>query len=543
MFRKKLAIAASVALVAAGLIAAPPAFAEDDPGGIITGNAARECRSAGYDLGVKLNTGDTGTYVYETEGPWEPDGLDLDLEVTINADGTFSWVNNDPPPTIAAILVKAGTQYDVFVIPAGTDSGSGLEPSDKYDISHITFCFGDDDEPRESLKVEKSVYTSYDRTHDWSVTKSADPAEVWLYAPNGNGPGEAEVEWSVDVSYDGYTDSGHMVFGEIVVLNDGPTVAPIADVTDDLSDWADPVAVACESEEGPIDFTLGTYFLEPGDMIGCTYGVEVDSMIGGTNTATATTAGGSYYHTVDVEWGGPTTETNASITATDVSELFPGADKVWNYTAPTGGTETYSNTFAWDEYEECGDYSYDNTVTLTSSEPGVVGRLSATAIDAYLDPIDSASASVDVHVQCQVFQGETAWAANTTAGTLKYNTKKGGNWATYVQYPNTAPVQKVYNLYAGQTHLAGTATVTPVAGGVTVTVDLGGAWEFAGVGSNLKIEKYTSTAPSGNPSPGLFTYKTSCVSDPCTSGVIPLAKFYGIHLDVGVWVPDPNFGP
>ena len=90
--------------------------------------------------------------------------------------------------------------------------------------------------------------------------------------------------------------------------------------------------------------------------------------------------------------------------------------------------------------------------------------------------------------------------------------------------------------------LAGTATVTPVGGGmVTVTVDLSGDWEFADVASNLKIQTYSS-APSGNPSPGSFMYKTTCTMDPCTSGPIPVAKFYGIHMDVGVWVPDPMFG-
>jgi hypothetical protein len=525
MFRRKLAIAASVALVTAGLIAAPPAFAEDEPGGIVTGNAARECRSAGYDLGVKLDTGDAGTYVYDTIGPWEPDGLDLDLTVTINDDNTFDW-EVVPPPGIAAILVKAGTNYDVFVIEDDATSGEGLEVSVTNGISHITFCFGDYDEPRESLKVTKTVETSYDRTHNWSVEKSVDPAEVWLHAPHGDGPGEAEVEWTVDVSYDGYTDSGWLVKGDITVLNDGPIVAPVADVTDDLSDWAGDVPVDCWFGLEPVDFAEGTFFLAPDDQLDCTYEVAVDSMIGGTNTATATTAGDSYYHTVDVEWGDPANEYNTSITATDVSDLFPGADKEWYYDTTTGGgQETYTNTFAWDEYEECGNYSYDNTVTLT---PSVIGFAAA---EADVPALDSASATVDVHVQCEEFQGETAWADMQGRDNLKYN-KKGGNWATYVAY---AGGTTTYDLFAGQTTLVGTATIAPAgAGFVTVSVDLTGDWEFADAGATMKIQGYGS-APSGNPSPGLFASHNECTGQSCESDPIAVSPFYGIHLDVGVW--------
>jgi hypothetical protein len=218
------------------------------------------------------------------------------------------------------------------------------------------------------------------------------------------------------------------------------------------------------------------------------------------------------------------------VTLSDVGDLPTPVDVP--FTAPNGGQVTYSHDFAWADYgaDDCGTHTYDNTATLSSSQVGLA------AVSGPLPLTDSAS--LNVHVQCYVFQGETAWAANTTAGTLPYNTKKGGNWATYVKYPQD---DNVYNLYAGQTMLAGTATITPAGAGlVQVTVDLTGPWDYAEGGTNLHVQGYDK-APSGNPSPGLFASHTTCTGDPCTTAPIPLKAFYGIHLDVGKWVPDPSF--
>jgi len=140
-------------------------------------------------------------------------------------------------------------------------------------------------------------------------------------------------------------------------------------------------------------------------------------------------------------------------------------------------------------------------------------------------------------VQCLLFQGETAWAANAGAGTLRYTPK--GNWATYVVADASG---KTYNVYAGQTMYVGTATLSAVSGGsVTITIDLVDGWDYAsGGGANLKVQGYAS-APSGNPAPGRFAHHVTCTTDPCTTPAIPANSYYGIHLDVGRWVPDPSF--
>lgn len=510
MFRRTLAIAAGAALVLAGALAVQPATATDLP----TGNAMTECTAAGYDYGVKLSTKAPGVYVYATSGDWEPDNLNLDLTVTIIDQKNFSWSSADPD--VGAVLVKAGPGYTVFV---GGDSGSGTVVKD---ISHITFCYGEpENEPEEELTVTKTVDESYKRTHDWTLEKSVNPEHVWLHIP-GEGTSTGMATWTIEVGYAGYVDSDHTVSGTVTVENTGDTSAAVDELTDTMTIGGVPTAVTLDCGAVELEGDL-VHILLPSESFECTYSMAVAGQVAGSNMATAETLTGGMYSSaaMPIVWGGPTSELNEKVTLTDVGDL--GTRTPVEFTAPTGGTVTYSHTFNWADYgqEDCGNHEYDNTATLT----GDTLLLTDTAM-------------VTVHVQCYVFDDETAWAANDGPGTLPYNTKKGGSWATYVAYPGGV---QVYDVYAGQNMFVGTATVTPIGGGmVTVTVDLIGDWEYAEVGSNLKIQTYPN-APSGNPSPGSFAYKTTCTMDPCTSGPIPVANYYGIHLDVGVWVPDPMF--
>jgi precorrin-3B methylase len=79
----------------------------------------------------------------------------------------------------------------------------------------------------------------------------------------------------------------------------------------------------------------------------------------------------------------------------------------------------------------------------------------------------------------------------------------------------------------------------------STTIPLEGVREVYGraVAENLKVQHYAS-APSGNPSPGLFAHKKTCDTSESSCWIdVPAAKFYGVHVNVGTWVPDPNFGP
>ncbi len=117
--------------------------------------------------------------------------------------------------------------------------------------------------------------------------------------------------------------------------------------------------------------------------------------------------------------------------------------------------------------------------------------------------------------KCYDYKNETAWAAG-------YRYIARGNWATYTPYAEGSVV-----VYAGQHHVAGTASFSAVSNGmVTISIALAEGWSLQGVSNGVKIQGYSS-APSGNPSPGRFAHKGNSLEV-----TVPAANFYGIHLDV-----------
>jgi hypothetical protein len=99
-------------------------------------------------------------------------------------------------------------------------------------------------------------------------------------------------------------------------------------------------------------------------------------------------------------------------------------------------------------------------------------------------------------------------------------------------------IEKTVTLYAGQYMDVGTVTFTPSGDYVTITINLSGA-VFADVYENLKIQDY-AVAPTTKPAIGHFDWKYTYPFGETTASVtVPLAPFYGVHLDVAVEVPCP----
>ncbi len=182
---------------------------------------------------------------------------------------------------------------------------------------------------------------------------------------------------------------------------------------------------------------------------------------------------------------------------------------------------THTKGFVWEDdgRDRCGSYAYGNKAMIV--ETGL-----------------SSSATLKVNVQCLIFRGETAWAANgDMPRELRYNQR--GNRATYVAY-----AQKTTTLFAGQHIDVGSVTFSGVSNGeIEITINLTGGWWFADSAGNMRIQDHAS-APSGNPAPGRFAHKGSADSTQSSFSLsVPLNNFYGVHVDVGQWMPDPNFGP
>ena len=170
-----------------------------------------------------------------------------------------------------------------------------------------------------------------------------------------------------------------------------------------------------------------------------------------------------------------------------------------------------------------GNTRYDNTATIT--DDGVA---------------EESSASVDVNVQCLIFDGETA----TGEGLPWKATKRApNNWFMYTTWTDIADGGA--DIIAGQFYDVGDVTGSRN-GTTTLTFELDGDWELADTVGNVKINPMSCTTNQNYKQPGQFA--NSFTVDPDDSGSfsvsgLPNTECYGIHLSVGQWVPDPNFPP
>lgn len=193
-------------------------------------------------------------------------------------------------------------------------------------------------------------------------------------------------------------------------------------------------------------------------------------------------------------------------------------------------------------------YVYDPQV---NTDTGLASPINASSNPANLSNIGGFCWNPSFNNEC--FDDETAWAANSSSksGTLKYINR--GNWATYVAYqPN-----KVVTLFAGQTIPVGNVTFIPEISTVKIVIELSGDWIF-GINyeldingnividdmgypirdDNVKVQDY-DIAPSGNPAPGLFAWKSVGINQ-YAEITVPVNNFYGIHVDVALPVECTN---
>ena len=425
--------------------------------------------------------------------------------ITLNINGQITsvtdWIKH-PRSSHAYVAVPAGLSWDSLRLPYSSFGVTGT--TDAVKLSHT--CTGGG-ALVEKLEVSKTAVTTYDRAHHWSVDKSVDQSALKLYT---NGSGDTTVNYTVDVGYEGSTDSGWNVSGAVVIKNTGDLPATIESIVDTmtLGDAVNDVALSCD---GDLELALG-------ETLTCTYSQDVAGAVDGTNAAVVTTGTKSYSGSADVVWGAPANEADQSVTLTDVGDLTGTQAK--SFRAPYGGQLTYSKALSYADYGQarCGTHGYGNVATLTGDDDEVLG---------------SANADVTVNVQCMVMgNGETAWAQGT-----KYAGQN--SWAMYATYGDGATV----DLMAGQHHDAGDVTFTDLGNGkVQITIALDG-WGFRAVKENLKIQGYASAPAPGKVAPGQFkTYKGTVSSDASTVSVtVDKFAYYGIHADVGKWIPDPNF--
>lgn len=459
-----------------------------------------------------------------------PDGID--------ANSYLHWIlTTDGGSADNAVLHLGGTGSGSYT--ASKDSGGAFHfftpyfTPDSHLTAYATFdvltagngawiltishgCPGETD--FEELTVSKTADTSFVRTHNWDITKKVETdngathdgyPKIWLYV---DGSGDETATWTVEVTYGGYVDSDHNVSGVINIENTGTLDATITSVDDVLAGAA-------------IDVDCGVtfpYTLPAGATLTCTY--DEDGYVEGFNEASVTTERDTYNaDPVEIVWGDPTTEVNASVTITDTNPGF--ADKygtvtlnAYDYQAGAVISFDYSEDFAWTDYGQanCGDHRYDNTATIF--ETG-----------------QSASATLLVNVQCYIY--ETAYAKSGSGICFIPKFDQWG-WTNQI-----TPGTYMWDLWAGAGQCdtsKGTlvGTVTVVYNGTTVTVTYNVSSPYVLVETHV----YAGTTMFPQVKVGKKFVDTVSPGQYYNAGPFNGGPVYVIaHAVVGI--PDPNFGP
>jgi len=212
-----------------------------------------------------------------------------------------------------------------------------------------------------SLEVTKDATTSYTRTYNWTVDKTADQSALTLSAGQ-----QFLVNYSVTADAT-FKDSNLTVSGNISVYNPGSSAVEIDNVTDDVSGIA--ATVDCG-----ITFP---YSLAAAGTLNCTYSATLPDDSSRINTATVHVDEDDFTGTADVIFGEPTSEVNECIDVTDSLEGFLGTvceDHIFTYSRNIGpysleGIHYVDNiaSFVTNDTGATGDDSWRVTVTIPST--------------------------------------------------------------------------------------------------------------------------------------------------------------------------------
>jgi len=314
-------------------------------------NGNPKCQDLGYQSVLEINPPNPGTY-------YLPDNSSS-VTITITGDGTFNWSSTFG---IDAVIAKGGPNANAYHYnPESTGDNNLSTPinpnnNKPYGLSHIYFCYDVD-----PLLVSKTAETSFTRTWDWTINKSANTSTLVL------ADGQIfSVNYSITVDATS-TDNNWNVSGEIVITNPaGNPAAIISSINDVLSDFG-PVNVDCGNE-----FNL-PYTLAGGETLTCSYSQNLEGPVNQTNNVTVETAGmvlgGSA--SADVIFNStPTNEINKCVTLNDTNPNGPQNVEVCAEDVP----ETFNYQVSFGKHNdadvklECGENTYTNTSTLTMAD-------------------------------------------------------------------------------------------------------------------------------------------------------------------------------
>ena len=448
-------------------------------------------------VALKIDPPVSGTYYFDG-------GVSITI-TTYNTDmgQEFDWSSN---ASFGHVFVKGGPGGNIYAYDPMVKSGTGLHaplaPSGKWaGLSHITFyyCFV----ATPAIDIEKAT-----NGHD-----ADSPTGPMIYVGDS-------VTWTYAV-----TNTGNVPLTQIVVTDSVAGVAPAYISGDD-----------------------GDGIMEPGDVW---YYAATGTAVAGqyANLGTVT---GKYGPAVTVTDNDPSHYFGAA-PAIDIEKHTNGQDA----DEPTGPMILVGQPVAWTYIvTNTGNVPLTNiqvvddqgvVVTLPGTTLGVgesmTGTASGVAVAGQYANLGTVTGQWNGHPVTDAdpshYFGEertpecfsqTAWAADGAAGSFRFT---DNNWATYVTHIKGSQGVTEYDLYAGQTYLAGKIQVWEENGYLKVKYVVEGTaykpgWQGEWVKmteAHVAVGAQVKNIPSNKagPIPGRFAYKWTGESDTATIS-IPLTK-------------------
>ena len=202
-----------------------------------------------------------------------------------------------------------------------------------------------DDTGIEHLVVTKTAGTSWYKVYTWDVEKSVDKSR--LDVEQGE---TGSVLWKIDVTQTGWTAQNIVVGGTIIIANPNDTAVTGVVLTDQLPD----TTVFCGANDSA-DLTVPA-----NSWVTCIYAAPLQSIQGGTNTATAT---GSL-DGVDVSDTGTADFTVSETPNYEINKTVSAVDGENAWSDITGTT-----SFTYEEEFPCSSQGRTNVVDLLGDNP------------------------------------------------------------------------------------------------------------------------------------------------------------------------------
>ncbi|MBA3452319.1 MAG: hypothetical protein H0T42_04390, partial [Deltaproteobacteria bacterium] len=286
------------------------------------------------------------------------------LKFTFTNSKTMNWSSTIG---IDAVLMKAGDgAFNYAYNPESFGANGLITPNNnggqQADISHVNFCYDLD------VLVSKTASTSWTRSHDWTIQKSAAQTNLLLSFNQ-----VYDLLFNVVVSSTS-SDSGWGVGGTITVTNPDPTFdAVLSSVTDSMTNFGD-IALDCGAG------VTWPVTLSPLETLSCTYTAAPADGSARQNTATATAAAGSMVGsatvTVPVTFSStPTTTVDGCVTVTD-TQVPGGLGEV----CASQGTKTFTYPISINS-SVCGPTTLTNTAAYSSTS----GETGSSTVNVSID--------------------------------------------------------------------------------------------------------------------------------------------------------------